>query len=1044
MKKSIITKPKKIINSIISNNNTINNNIDNNVINTAINNNINNNKLFTNNIKLVHNNNSAEIYLDKLGTIHFKLYNNQYFNIININNNKVSNLKLNNELVLANANQLNYNVINTPGIAEPNKSLILNENSEIYNINLLSSKNIKGIILTKNQPNITNIGILENLTSNGNVNIASHNGKNGLHLNGILIRANANELNILSGLLTTTNELNYLSDIKEGIAIPSKVMILDKYNNITNINNINTSTIHGIICTENQPNIKNLGILNNLNIDNNLNIINHNGKNGLYLNNILVKANANELNILSGVKITAKELNKLLGLNILAHELNNLIGLRVSANELNKLIGLKIDANELNHLIGLKTNIYELNLLSGLITTANELNILSGLTVTTNELNILQGLKANTNELNILSGLKAITNELNILQGLKANTNELNILQGLKANTNELNYLSEIQIGIGMPFKALILDSNKNIININNISADYIKGKIITKEQHNITELGILNNLKVNGDIDIISHNTINLGLHLNGILVTASALELNILSGALISTTELNKLFGLKTSTGELNKLYGLKPSTFELNILSGIKTTTEELNILSGIKTTTKELNYLSNIEVGKVCSNKVLIADYNRNIYNLNSISVSNISGLILTSYQPNITKLGILKEFTSYGNVNIASHNGSNLGLQLNGILVKTTAEELNILSGIKITTTELNKLSGLLSTTSDLNKLYNLQASHTELNKLYNLKSTTNELNILSGAIINTDELNILSNLKSNTSELNYLAGIKQGIGSEFKALVLDSNRSISNIYTLSSIYIEGILLTKNQPNITSIGNLTELTVNGNINGVKRLILDELILNGTKIMATAKEINKLSGSKITKNELNYLSDSLIGFATPLKTIVTDSNNDIDGIRNLRILGNPISYNSNWSIIYDNRLKEIINNVDVNQCYNIIKNIKLKYYKWNDLFIKKYQIKNNIQLGWDSNDLKKYLPNSIFNIPINSLKLDDCTLLNTDLIYSNMYGSIQKLIIDKEQLENKCEQLENKCEQLENKCEQLAKKFEQLEKKYYKKL
>jgi len=998
MKKSIITKPKKIINSIISNNNTINNNIDNNVINTAINNNINNNKLFTNNIKLVHNNNSAEIYLDKLGTIHFKLYNNQYFNIININNNKVSNLKLNNELVLANANQLNYNVINTPGIAEPNKSLILNENSEIYNINLLSSKNIKGIILTKNQPNITNIGILENLTSNGNVNIASHNGKNGLHLNGILIRANANELNILSGLLTTTNELNYLSDIKEGIAIPSKVMILDKYNNITNINNINTSTIHGIICTENQPNIKNLGILNNLNIDNNLNIINHNGKNGLYLNNILVKANANELNILSGVKITAKELNKLLGLNILAHELNNLIGLRVSANELNKLIGLKIDANELNHLIGLKTNIYELNLLSGLITTANELNILSGLTVT---------------------------------------TNELNILQGLKANTNELNYLSEIQIGIGMPFKALILDSNKNIININNISADYIKGKIITKEQHNITELGILNNLKVNGDIDIISHNTINLGLHLNGILVTASALELNILSGALISTTELNKLFGLKTSTGELNKLYGLKPSTFELNILSGIKTTTEELNILSGIKTTTKELNYLSNIEVGKVCSNKVLIADYNRNIYNLNSISVSNISGLILTSYQPNITKLGILKEFTSYGNVNIASHNGSNLGLQLNGILVKTTAEELNILSGIKITTTELNKLSGLLSTTSDLNKLYNLQASHTELNKLYNLKSTTNELNILSGAIINTDELNILSNLKSNTSELNYLAGIKQGIGSEFKALVLDSNRSISNIYTLSSIYIEGILLTKNQPNITSIGNLTELTVNGNINGVKRLILDELILNGTKIMATAKEINKLSGSKITKNELNYLSDSLIGFATPLKTIVTDSNNDIDGIRNLRILGNPISYNSNWSIIYDNRLKEIINNVDVNQCYNIIKNIKLKYYKWNDLFIKKYQIKNNIQLGWDSNDLKKYLPNSIFNIPINSLKLDDCTLLNTDLIYSNMYGSIQKLIIDKEQLENKCEQLENKCEQL-------AKKFEQLEKKYYKKL
>ena len=101
-----------------------------------------------------------------------------------------------------------------------------------------------------------------------------------------------------------------------------------------------------------------------------------------------------------------------------------------------------------------------------------------------------------------------------------------------------------------------------------------------------------------------------------------------------------------------------------------------------------------------------------------------------------------------------------------------------------------------------------------------------------------------------------------------GIGDAFKAIVLDSNRSISNIYNISSIYLEGIILTNNQPNITNIGKLNNLTVNGIIDGVKRIIVDEIILNGTKIITSAKDINKFN--KFTnkeKKELNINTNNI---------------------------------------------------------------------------------------------------------------------------------------------------------------------------------
>ena len=87
---------------------------------------------------------------------------------------------------------------------------------------------------------------------------------------------------------------------------------------------------------------------------------------------------------------------------------------------------------------------------------------------------------------------------------------------------------------------------------------------------------------------------SIDLGaLIVNGITVTATGTELNILDGVTSTTAELNILDGVTADAAELNILDGVTSTTAELNILDGVTSTTAELNILDGVTASTAELN-------------------------------------------------------------------------------------------------------------------------------------------------------------------------------------------------------------------------------------------------------------------------------------------------------------------------------------------------------------------------------------------------------------------------------------------------------------------
>jgi hypothetical protein len=136
----------------------------------------------------------------------------------------------------------------TEGIATGEKVLIVDASRNIININNLTASTLTGTLQTANQNVITQVGTLISLTSNGNVNIAQHNGTDtGLHLNGTLVTATASDINKLKNMITTTNELNILS------GLTSSTSELNRLTGLTS-STVELNRLTGVTATNNQLN----------------------------------------------------------------------------------------------------------------------------------------------------------------------------------------------------------------------------------------------------------------------------------------------------------------------------------------------------------------------------------------------------------------------------------------------------------------------------------------------------------------------------------------------------------------------------------------------------------------------------------------------------------------------------------------------------------------------------------------------------------------------------------------------------------------------
>ncbi len=93
------------------------------------------------------------------------------------------------------------------------------------------------------------------------------------------------------------------------------------------------------------------------------------------------------------------------------------------------------------------------------------------------------------------------------------------------------------------------------------------------------------------------------------------------------------------------------------------------------------------------------------------------------------------------------------------------------------------------------------------------------------------------------------TQLNYNTATVPGTATASKTVVLDSNLNYSGINNLTVSNIYGSILTASQPNITSIGTLSSLTVSGAIN---ISLSGGFYIDNYRLLSTCQQLNYLSG------------------------------------------------------------------------------------------------------------------------------------------------------------------------------------------------
>jgi hypothetical protein len=116
-------------------------------------------------------------------------------------------------------------------------------------------------------------------------------------------------------------------------------------------------------------------------------------------------------------------------------------------------------------------------------------------------------------------------------------------------------------------------------------------------------------------------------------------------------------------------------------------------------------------------------------------------------------------------------------------------------------------------------------------------------------------------------------------------------------------------------------------------------------------------------------------------------------------------------------ANWTVSSDLRIKEEIENADLSICYNNIKNLPLRRFKWIDKY--NSHITDKYQIGYLAQELKNYFPKSITitEQKYGDVIFNDFHIINIDGIIKSMYGTIQLLMKDFEIMRNRINYLKN---------------------------
>jgi hypothetical protein len=112
---------------------------------------------------------------------------------------------------------------------------------------------------------------------------------------------------------------------------------------------------------------------------------------------------------------------------------------------------------------------------------------------------------------------------------------------------------------------------------------------------------------------------------------------------------------------------------------------------------------------------------------------------------------------------------------------------------------------------------------------------------------------------------------------------------------------------------------------------------------------------------------------------------------------------------------WTVTSDERIKENIEFANIDLCYENMKKLPLKRFRWKDEVYEDGVINDRRVLGWIAQDVEQVFPKSVTKREMHGF--EDCRDLNVDEINKSHYGATQKLIQKVETLEQENTQLKS---------------------------
>jgi hypothetical protein len=376
-----------------------------------------------------------------------------------------------------------------------------------------------------------------------------------------------------------------------------------------------------------------------------------------------------------------------------------------------------------------------------------------------------------------------------------------------------------------------------------------VAGTVYTNSQPNITTVGTLTNLNVGGNANINGNLTV------NGNLVYVNVEELSIEDPIINLNTGANGVPPVSNTGKDVGTALNYYDTQARIAFMGWDVSNTEfGLASIANINNEVVTFTTYGNLRVGNIIGNGQALTGLNgSNVIGIVANSAySNTAGTVITNAQPNITSVGTLSSLAVSGNV---SAGNADLG----------NAASANYFVGNGFFLTDLN--------------LGNATVSNANYAAFAGNITTASQPNITSLGtltVLDVDGNIVAANVTANT-------GVFTGNGSGL------TNLAGANVTgQVGNALVAGTVYTNAQPNITSVGTLTGLNVNGNITAAN------ITANTGVFTGNGSGLSALAGSNVIGSVANATFSISAGNANTAGTVTTNAQPNITSVGTLTSL------------------------------------------------------------------------------------------------------------------------------------------------------